>query len=86
VPMEPNWRLGQLVPSRWLFPLGAGIASLYGVAAMLVAGRIALRDFGRRGVLAMWPVGLFALALTVLAVVVMAQPMEMRGTLLGPAW
>jgi polyferredoxin len=86
VPMEPNWRLGQLVPSRWHFPLGAGIASLYGAAAMIVAGRIALRDFGRRGVLAMWPVGLFALAVTVVAVLVMAQPMEMRGTLLGPAW
>jgi polyferredoxin len=86
MPMAPNWRLGQLVPSRFLFPIGAGIASLYGLAAIVAGGFIAFRDFGRRGVLAMWPIGLFALALTVLAVLVMAQPMEMRGTLLGPAW
>jgi ferredoxin len=82
--IDPNWRLGALVPTRWLFPLGAGVATLYGVGAMIAAATIALRDFGRRGALAMWPVGLFALTLTVVVVVVLAQPMEMRGTLLGP--
>jgi len=80
-----NWRLAQLVPSRWLFFIGATIASLYGLLALAIAGARALRDFGpQRGVLAMWPVGLFALLVTVLQVVVLAQPMEMRGTLLGP--
>lgn len=83
--VDTNWRLAQLVPTRWLFFVGAGIASLYGVLAMALAGARALRDFGaQRGVLAMWPVGLFALAVTVLQVVILAQPMEMRGTLLGP--
>jgi len=80
-----NWRLAQLVPTRWLFFIGATIASLYGLLALAIAGTRALRDFGpQRGVLAMWPVGLFALLVTVLQVVVLAQPMEMRGTLLGP--
>lgn len=85
LPIDPNWRLAQLVPSRWLFFVGATIASLYGVMAMALAAARALRDFGpQRGVLAMWPVGLFALAVTVLQVLILAQPMEMRGTLLGP--
>jgi polyferredoxin len=82
--VDPNWRLTQVVPTRWLFFIGAAIASLYGALAMIVAARVALRDFGRRGVLAMWPVGLFALAVTVVQVLVIGQPMEMRGTLLGP--
>lgn len=83
--VDPNWRLAQLVPSRWLFFIGATIASLYGLMAVAVAGARAIRDFGlQRGVLAMWPVGLFALLVTVLQVLVLAQPMEMRGTLLGP--
>ncbi len=83
--VETNWRLAQLVPSRWLFFVGATVASAYGVLAMVIAGARALRDFGpARGVLAMWPVGLFALLVTVAQVLVLAQPMEMRGTLLGP--
>jgi ferredoxin len=82
--VDTNWRLGQLIPTRWLFYVGAGIASLYGALSMVAAATIGLRDFGRRGVLAMWPAGLFALAVTVVIVLVMGQPMEMRGTLLGP--
>ncbi len=83
--VDTNWRLAQLVPSRWLFFIGAGIASAYGLLAIAIAGARALRDFGAtRGVLAMWPVGLFALLVTVLQVLILAQPMEMRGTLLGP--
>ncbi len=83
--VDTNWRLAQLVPTRWLFFVGAALASLYGLMAMVMAAARALRDFGaERGVLAMWPVGLFALAVTVLQVLVLAQPMEMRGTLLGP--
>jgi ferredoxin len=83
--VDTNWRLGQMIPTRWLFFVGAAIASLYGALAMVAATMIALRDFGRRGVIAMWPVGLFALAVTVVVVLVMGQPMEMRGTLLGPS-
>ena len=83
--VDTNWRLAQLVPTRWLFFVGASIASLYGLLAMVMAASRALRDFGPvRGVAAMWPVGLFALAVTVAQVLILAQPMEMRGTLLGP--
>lgn len=82
--VETNWRLSQLVPTRWLFFVSSGIVSLYTIGALVVTARVALRDFGRRGVLAMWPVGAFVLAVAVLQVLLMAQPMEMRGTLLGP--
>ncbi|MDF1524033.1 MAG: hypothetical protein P1P87_14610 [Trueperaceae bacterium] len=82
--VDPNWRLAQLVPSRWLFPIGAGLVSLATALALFATGRIALRDFGPRGVLAMWPMGLFVLAVAALQVLVLGLPMEMRGTLLGP--
>ena len=48
--------------------------------------RIAVRDFGRRGVLAMWPLLLFVLGFTAMQLLVLAQPMEMRGTILGPSF
>jgi ferredoxin len=82
--VDPNWRLAQLVPSRWLFPIGAGVVSAAGAVALVVTARVALRDFDRRGLLAMWVMGLFVLAMTVVQVLLLGQPMEMRGTLLGP--
>ena len=59
LPIDPNWRLAQMVPSRWLFPIQAGITAAYSVLALVTALRIGLRDFGRRGVLAMWPMLVF---------------------------
>ncbi len=83
--LDPNWRLAQMVPSRWLFPIQAFIAAVYTTIALVTAARIARRDFGeRRWVLAMWPLLLYVLAFTTLQLVIMAQPMEMRGTILGP--
>lgn len=84
--VDPNWRLSQLVPTRWLFPITAAITLLYAALALVTTVRIALRDFGRRGVVAMWPMLLFLLAFTALGLWVLAQPMEMRGTLLGPTF
>ena len=78
--IDPNWRLSQVVPSRWLFPIEAGVTALYTFLAIYTAIRIALRDFGRRGVLAMWPVLLFVLSFAVFSLWVLGQPMEMRGT------
>ena len=78
--IDPNWRLSQVVPSRWLFPIEAGVTALYTFLAIYTAIRIALRDFGRRGVLAMWPLLLFVLAFAVFSLWVLGQPMEMRGT------
>ncbi len=84
LPVSPDWGLAQLVPSRYLFAITAAVTSLWSLLAMFVGIRIALRDFGRRGVLAMWPVLLFILAFAVFAVWLLGQPMEMRGTLLQP--
>lgn len=84
--VDPNWRLSRLVPTRWLFPLGAGLVSAYALLAVWVAFRIALRDFGRRGALALWAPLLFILVFAGLSVWVLAQPMEMRGTVFGPTF
>jgi ferredoxin len=84
--LDPNWRLAQLVPTRWFFPITAGITTLYSFFAMLVTVRIALRDFGKRGVLAMWPVLIFVITFAAVAILVLNQPMEMRGTIFGPSF
>jgi ferredoxin len=82
--IDPQWRFAQLVPSRWLFPIGAGVVSLATLVALWQVGRIALRDFGNRGLAAAWWLGLLVLAVAVLQVLLLGLPMEMRGTLLGP--
>ncbi len=53
---------------------------------MIVVVRISLRDFGKRGVLAMWPMMLFVMAFAVVAILIFNQPMEMRGTIFGPSF
>lgn len=82
--VDPNWRLAQLVPSAWLFPLQAAVSGASGLLAAVIAARIATRDFGRVGVLALWPVMLSVLLVTAAQLLLWAQPMEMRGTLFGP--
>lgn len=82
--IDPNWRLAQMVPSRWLFPIQALVSAAYAGVAMVATFRIAWRDFGRRGVIAMWPMLLFVLGFTLMQLLVLGQPMEMRGTVLGP--
>ncbi len=81
--VDPNWRLSQFVPSAWLFPINAAITSVYSLIAMYVVVRISLRDFGRKGVLVMWPMLMFVLLFAVVGILILAQPMEMRGTILG---
>ncbi len=84
--VDPNWRLAQVVPTRWFFPISASVTTLYSFLAMIVVVRISLRDFGKRGVLAMWPMMLFVIVFAVLAILVFNQPMEMRGTIFGPSF
>jgi polyferredoxin len=84
--VDPNWRLAQVIPSRWFFPISAFITVFYSFLAVYVTLRIALRDFGRRGVLAMWPVLLFVLVFTAFALLVFNLPMEMRGTIFKPSF
>lgn len=84
-PLDPNWRLARMVPNAWLFPITASITGVYGLLAMWVSVKIALRDFGlQRGVLAMWPMLVYVLMFTALGITLLAQPMEMRGTIFGP--
>ena len=82
--IDPNWVLARWMPSAWMFPISAGISGGYAFLASYVTVRIALRDFGRRAAVGMWPMLLFVAALTAFQILVLAQPMEMRGTLLGP--
>ncbi len=83
--LDPNWRLAQMVPTKWLFPIQAFVAVVYTSVALYVATRIALRDFGqRKWVLALWPMLIYVLLFTALQLIILAQPMEMRGTVLGP--
>src|SRR5690606_10042856 len=84
--VDPNWRLAQVVPSAYLFGIQAVISGLAGVLALYTTARIGLRDFGRRGVLAMWPMFVYVLAFLALQLVILAQPMERRGTILGPSF
>lgn len=84
VDITPNWRLAQLIPSAWLFPIGALLVSLYSLLAVYLVMRVAMRDFGRNGALAMWPMLLFVLTFAAFSVWVLGQPMEMRGTIFGP--
>jgi hypothetical protein len=78
--------MAQFVPSRWLFPITAGITSVYTLLAAYVTMKIALRDFGRRGAIAMWPMLLYVLAFGALSLTIRGQPMEMRGTIFGPGF
>ena len=82
--VDPAWRLAQVVPSRWLFPIGAAVVSGAAAVALVATVHIALRDFGRRGIGPIWVFGAFVVAVVVVQVIVLGLPMEMRGTLLGP--
>lgn len=82
--LTPSWRVAQLIPTAWLFPIGAAFVALYTLLAVYVTFRIALRDFGRLGVVAMWPVLLYVLTFSAASLWILAQPMEMRGTIFGP--
>ena len=84
VPLQPDWPLARMMPAGWLFPLQALVTAIYALLALVTAVRIGLRDFGRRGVVAMWPLLGLVLAFTAMQILVWAQPMQMRGTLLGP--
>lgn len=82
--VDPDWRLARWVPSAWLFPVTATVSFGYALLAAYLTVRIALRDFGRRGAVALWPMLLFVIALAVTQLLILDLPMEMRGTLLGP--
>jgi polyferredoxin len=77
---EPDWSLAALVPENLLYPLQVGILYL----GIMGAAYVIFRTAGREGLRAGVPVLVLTLALVAFALWVLAQPMEMRGTLLMP--
>jgi polyferredoxin len=79
---EPDWRwMGLRSGAVFPFQLGAVLIGALGSSA--VAQRIAERDFPSRAGRAAAPWILVIIALTAIALWILAQPMEMRGTELG---
>lgn len=85
-PVDTNWAIARLVPFRWIFPITATVSVAYALVAGVATFSLARRTFGRRGVVAMWPVLALIACLVTAQLVVLGLPMEMRGTLLGPSF
>lgn len=82
---QPDWALGPLLGETWLLPMQLVIVLAGFAATLATANRIARRDFGRSAAAmrSLLPWVMIFLALTVAALVIFNQPMEMRGTF-GP--
>ena len=78
---EPDWTLAALVPENWLYPLQVAILYLGLLASSYVLFR---RTRERNHFFAGGIVFTYFFLLVALALWVLAQPMEMRGTLLLP--
>jgi len=78
----PRWGLGGL-PERFVFPLELGFLGLGFLGSLLVAHRIAEREYPARAARAFAPWAGLCLLLTAAALWLLSQPMEMRGTFLG---
>jgi polyferredoxin len=79
---EPLWRLGGLPPGV-VVPLELGFLSLGLLGSLLVAFKIAEREYPARVARAFAPWAGLSLLLWAAAMWLLAQPMEMRGTFLG---
>jgi ferredoxin len=79
---EPDWRWIGL-RSGAVFPFQLGAVLLGALGASALAQRIAERDFPSRAGRAAAPWILIVIALTAIALWILGQPMEMRGTELG---
>ncbi len=78
----PDWSLGGL-PEELVYPLELGFLGLGFFGSLLVAYRIAQRDYPARVLRASVPWAGLCLLLWVAAMWLLSQPMEMRGTFLG---
>jgi hypothetical protein len=76
----PRWDLGPIVPRAWLFPLEVGFMGLGWLGSLLVAYRIAEREYPRHVWRAFLPWAGLLLLLLLAGIWLMSQPMEMRGT------
>jgi ferredoxin len=78
----PRWELGGL-SAELVYPLELGLLGLGVLGSLLVAYRIAERDHPARAVPVFLPWAGLCLLLGSVAVWLLSQPMEMRGTFLG---
>ena len=78
----PRWRLGGLSPG-YVYPLELGFLGLGLLGSLLVAYRIAQREYPARAARAFAPWAGLCLLLWLAALWLLSQPMEMRGTVLG---
>jgi polyferredoxin len=79
---RPRWQLGGL-PERFVYPLELGLLGLGLVGSWLVAWRLASRDAPAQPAQAFSPWAVLHLLMALVAVWLLSQPMEMRGTFLG---
>lgn len=80
---KPQWQWAGSPTPPWLLPLEVGLLGLGFLVAATSAHRIAQGHTAPRAAQAALPWQALALALTLAAIWLMQQPMEMRGTLLG---
>jgi polyferredoxin len=79
---EPNWRWLGMRPGL-VFPLQIGVVLLGALGSFVLVLRVSERDYPDRATRASVPWGAIVVGMAVLAVWILAQPMEMRGTGLG---
>lgn len=79
---RPSWGLGGL-PERLVTPIELGFLALGLLGSLLVAWRIAERDYPPRTAQAFAPWAGLCVLLWAVAMWLLSQPMEMRGTFLG---
>jgi hypothetical protein len=79
---SPDWRLGGVSPGL-VHPLELGFLALGVFGSLLVAWRIAEREYPARALPAFLPWAGLSLLLWSAAIWLMAQPMQMRGTFMG---
>jgi len=80
---RPGWEMGPLVPDHWLFPIQIVLLQGGAFLALIAGFRIAEREEADRdsAFRAFAPWAVLAIGLTLAGIWVLAQPMEMRGTL-----
>jgi hypothetical protein len=79
---NPDWRWLGMRPGH-LFPLQLGAVLLGAIGSLVLVHRISERDHAGRAARASAPWALVIVGLVLLALWILAQPMEMRGTGLG---
>jgi polyferredoxin len=82
---SPAWALGALVPEGWLLPIELLFLELGLLVSLVAIHRVAQREEvpGGRALHASIPWWALALFLSAAGIWLLAQPMEMRGTMMG---